>query len=120
MNQSIFSQATALPGATADALWFDAITRSLGAAASRRTTLRLLAGSALGSLLTVGARPAGAKRGGKGKGKKGKKGKVTLCHQGRTISVSKSAQKAHFAQGDTIGRCPTVNQPPGTTCTDGI
>ena len=120
MNQSIFRQATALPGATADALWFDAITRLLGAGASRRTTLRLLAGSTLGSLLTVGARPAGAKQGGKGKGKKGKKGKVTLCHQGKTITVATSVKKTHLAQGDTLGRCPTANQPPGTTCTDGI
>jgi hypothetical protein len=100
---------------------FDTLLRSLSQTPSRRNALRLLAGSALGGLVTVGAGTAGAKNGGKGKVKsKNKKGKVTLCHQGQTMTVSKSAQKAHLAHGDTIGRCPTTNQPSGTTCTDGI
>jgi len=100
---------------------FDTLTQSLSHTPSRRTALRLLASAALGGLLTVGTRPAGAKPGGKGKGKKGKKGKVTLCHQGKTITVAKAAQKAHQAQGDTLGRCPAApSGPTGPTCADGI
>ena len=99
---------------------FDTLAQSLSHTPSRRTALRLLAGSALGGLLTHEASDALAKKGGKGKGKgKNKKGKkVTLCHQGKTITVAKSAQKAHQADGDTLGRCPTGAT--GPTCTDGI
>jgi hypothetical protein len=32
--------------------------------------------------------------------------KVTICHKGRTITVSVNALKAHKAHGDTIGPCP--------------
>lgn len=101
---------------------FDILLRSLSQTPSRRHALRLLGGSAFGALLTRDASDALAKQGGKGKGKnkKGKKGKVALCHQGQTITVSKSGQKAHLAQGDTIGRCSTTNQPSGPTCADGI
>jgi Ni/Co efflux regulator RcnB len=31
--------------------------------------------------------------------------KVTICHRGHTISVSKSALQAHLNHGDTIGPC---------------
>ncbi len=31
--------------------------------------------------------------------------KVTLCHQGETISVGPKAARAHLAHGDTIGAC---------------
>ncbi|MDF3042367.1 MAG: hypothetical protein K0Q71_5073 [Thermomicrobiales bacterium] len=103
---------------------FDTLLRSLSQTPSRRTVLRLLTGSALGGLLTREAGDVLAKKGGKAKGKgknkKGKKGKVTLCHQGQTITVSKSAQKAHLIHGDTAGRCPTSNQPSSPTCVDGI
>jgi hypothetical protein len=101
---------------------FSAMTRVLSRLPSRRDVLRGIAGSALSGLLTRQAGDALAKKGGKGKGKtknkKGKKGKVTLCHQGKTITVSKSARKAHLAHGDTQGRCPS--EPTGPTCTDGI
>ena len=43
--------------------------------------------------------------------------KVILCHQGKTITVDKSAQKARQAHGDTLGRCPSG--PTGPTCSDG-
>jgi hypothetical protein len=78
----------------------------------------MLAGSALGGLLTHEPGNALAKKGGKGKGKgktknkMGKKGKVTLCHQGQTITVSKSAVKGHQKHGDTAGPCPVT--PPST------
>jgi hypothetical protein len=99
---------------------FDTIIRSLSQTPSRRNALRLLAGSALGGLLTVGAVRTEARNGGHGKGKgKNKKGKkVTLCHKGQTITVSKSAVKGHQKHGDSIGRCPSG--PTGPTCTDGI
>jgi hypothetical protein len=32
--------------------------------------------------------------------------KVTLCHNGHTITVAASAVAAHLAQGDTLGACP--------------
>src|SRR5215217_2253449 len=59
------------PGRTSlmDADRFAAFLRSLSGSPSRRSALRLLVGSALGSLLTVGAHPTVAK---KSKGKKGK------------------------------------------------
>jgi hypothetical protein len=31
--------------------------------------------------------------------------KVTLCHKGHTIKVSRSALRAHLDHGDTIGSC---------------
>jgi len=101
---------------------FDTLVQSLSHTPSRRTALRLLAGSAFAGLLTREAGEVLAKQGGKGKGKnkKRKKGKVTLCHQGKTITVSKSAVKGHKQHGDTQGRCPTTNQPSGPTCSDGI
>jgi hypothetical protein len=33
---------------------------------------------------------------------------VTLCHKGRTITVSEAAVPAHMAHGDTLGPCPVV------------
>lgn len=38
--------------------------------------------------------------------------KVTVCHKGHAISISRDALCAHLAHGDTIGRCdvtPTKN-----------
>jgi hypothetical protein len=103
---------------------FDTLVQSLSHTLSRRHALRLLAGSALGGLLTREAGHSLAKKGGKGKGKgknkRRKKSKVTLCHQGKSITVAMSAQKAHVAHGDSIGRCPTTNLPSGVTCSDGI
>jgi len=100
---------------------FDTLTQSLSHTPSRRTALRLLAGSALGGLLTREAGETLAKQGGKGKSKNKKGKKVTLCHQGKTITVAKSAVKGHKQHGDTLGRCPTgATGPSGPTCTDGL
>ncbi|MEZ4527048.1 MAG: hypothetical protein R2941_14115 [Desulfobacterales bacterium] len=33
------------------------------------------------------------------------KGKVSICHKGKTITVSASAVKAHLGHGDTLGPC---------------
>lgn len=99
-----------------DAERFDTLLRSLSDTPSRRGALRLLAGSALGSLLTFGWVSTDAKKGGKGKskgkGKKKSKQKVTICHSGQTIRVSQSAWKAHEKHGDSFGACATPN-PPG-------
>jgi hypothetical protein len=35
-----------------------------------------------------------------------KEEKVTICHNGQTITVSEHAVAAHLAQGDTLGPCP--------------
>ena len=53
-----------------DAEGFDRLLRSLSHSPSRRGALRLLAGSAVESLLTVGALPAAAKKNKKKKKKK--------------------------------------------------
>jgi hypothetical protein len=84
---------------------FDAFSRSLVTSPSRRGALRLLAGSALSGLLTWDPQSADAK----------KKPKVTLCHQGQTISVSKKAKKKHLKHGDTLGACAPA-PPPGPRC----
>jgi hypothetical protein len=39
--------------------------------------------------------------------------KVTICHKGKAISVSRNALNAHLAHGDTVGPCvvtPTQNR----------
>src|SRR5215217_1519563 len=97
---------------------FDTLVQSLSHTPSRRTALRLLTGSTLGSLLTLGMGRTEAKQGGKGKGKNKKGKKVTLCHQGKTITVASSAVKGHKKHGDTLGRCPSG--PTGPACSDGI
>jgi hypothetical protein len=95
-------------------------TRSLRGVPSRRDVLRALAGTGLGFGALQLSNVASAKNKKKGKNKRGKKDKVTLCHQGKTITVSKSAVKGHKQHGDTQGRCPTTTQPSGDTCSDGI
>jgi hypothetical protein len=46
-------------------------------------------------------------------------GKVTLCHNGHEINVSKKAVPAHLAHGDTIGACPVFAPPVhGTAAND--
>ena len=49
-------------------------------------------------------------------GGNGKPGKITICHKPQsahpvTITISKSALKAHKAHGDTEGPCPTQPKP---------
>src|SRR5687767_8297013 len=103
-----------------DGARFDSLSRALFDARSRRGLARLLGALTLGGVLTAGTVPTAAKKGGKGKGKgKNKKGKkVTICHNGQTITVSKSALKGHKKHGDSEGPCPTPNPPdpcPGET-----
>lgn len=89
-----------------DGSTFDRLTKTLMESRSRRGLSQLLGGLAVGgSLALLGAPESTAK----------KKPKVTLCHNGQTISVSKKAKKAHLKHGDTLGACP-----PGPTCTDGV
>jgi hypothetical protein len=93
---------------------------------SRRTALCLLAGSALGGLLTRGTVSTDAKKGGKGNGKgkrkkgKGKKGKkVAICHNGQTIRVAQPVAKVLLKFGDGKGPCATPDPlppSPGPTC----
>lgn len=42
--------------------------------------------------------------------------KVTLCHNGQTITVSKKAEKAHLRHGDTPGPCPSDCIPDPNAC----
>jgi hypothetical protein len=84
---------------------FDTVLRSLSQTPSRRNTLRLLGGSALGGLLMLGMGRTEAKKSGRGKGQNKKGKKVTLCHNGQTIIVSRSAGKGHKKHGDTVGPC---------------
>jgi hypothetical protein len=100
-----------------DTTAFDGLTRALAGGMSRRGVTRMLGGLTLG-ILTLGPIATDAKRGGKGKGKgKGKK-KVTICHQGTTISVSRSAVKGHLKHGDTRGACGAPGSP-ANQCADG-
>jgi hypothetical protein len=54
--------------------------------------------------------------------------KVTICHKGHTITISRSALPAHLRHGDAVGPCPTggvagasgtrsLTASPGTTAT---
>jgi hypothetical protein len=106
-----------------DSKTFDAVTRRFGGSATRRFAVRgLLTGAvALVGGATVLEADARKHKQGKGNGKK-----VTICHQGQTISVAKPALKGHLKHGDTMGACPGQDTPgaetPGPTaiCTDGI
>lgn len=98
---------------TLDNCRFDALVRSLGLRLNRRAVSRTLAGGAAGALNLAARSSSQAK----------KKKKVTICHSGQTITVSKKALNAHLAHGDTLGACsspptpPPTCQPSQTTCT---
>jgi hypothetical protein len=79
-----------------DADRFETLLRSLSGSPSRRSALGLLAGSALGSMLTLGAAPTEAKR------KKKKKNKRSTT----SIPVTTSP--------------PPPPPPPAPTCSDGV
>ena len=85
-----------------DSTAFDGLTRGLARMTDRRGLTQILGGLALG-LLALDPNTSEAKKG------KTKKGKVTICHQGQTITVSKSALKGHLKHGDSQGACPTPN-----------
>ena len=104
-----------------DSKTFDGLVRGFGGSTSRRSMIHILGGLSLG-VVALSPRASEAKKNkGKGKGKK-----VTICHNGQTLSVSKSALKSHLKRGDTMGACPgqeTPGQdPPGANviCTDGV
>lgn len=48
-----------------------------------------------------------------------KPSKVTLCHEGHTISVSQTSVPAHLAHGDTLGPCPTATTVYSIVCHEG-
>jgi hypothetical protein len=48
---------------------------------------------------------------GNGRGKNNGK-KVTICHNGQTITVSKKAKKKHLKHGDSVGACSDQTPPP--------
>ncbi|MFT4037436.1 MAG: hypothetical protein QM692_04595 [Thermomicrobiales bacterium] len=79
--------------------------RAVAASPSRRAALRLVGASLLGAGLAGAPAALDAKK------KKPKK--VTICHQGQTLKVSKKASKQHLQHGDTPGPCPTSSPPPG-------
>jgi hypothetical protein len=57
------------------------------------------------------ATPAVANGGGNHGGNDGDH-KVTICHNGHTISIDRHAAKAHVKHGDTWGECEPGTQPP--------
>ena len=76
---------------------FDQLARGLAAGASRRRVLGGLTGALLGGVALS-------------KGSAAKSSKVTFCHKPNTvdqetISVAKSASKAHLGHGDVTGAC---------------
>jgi len=76
-----------------DPVHFDHLAQTFMGPRSRRGLSRLVGGLAVGgSLALVGVAETDAK-----------KKKVTLCHEGQTISVSKKAKKTHLKHGDTLG-----------------
>jgi hypothetical protein len=86
---------------------FDNLTRAVSGTSTRRRFSGTLAALGLGSIASLsllGADEADAKKRGKKNGKK----KVTVCHDGQTIQVSKRKLKKHLGHGDTKGECPIV------------
>jgi hypothetical protein len=82
---------------------------------TRLAAVRGLIGSVIAGVAGVGVLPdeidaKGNKGKGKGKGKNNGK-KVTICHKGQTITVSKKAWKGHEKHGDTMGACSTQTPP---------
>lgn len=112
---------------------FDHLARRLAmrTGASRRAVGSAIAGVLTGVLTAPASEVAGAKHRGKrrkrqrGKGSQpsaeGKKRKrVTVCHEGQTITVPSKKKKAHLRHGDTPGPCPVpttslpTTRPPDT------
>ena len=103
---------------------FDALLRAFSKPPTRRDALRLLTGSALGSLLGLEQLKMKAKKGkgkghgkGKGKGKGGNKkcknkGKTTICLKGETISVSNCSLKARCCRSPAPRLAHSPPSPP--------
>ena len=93
-----------------DSKQFDELVARLARGTSRRQALKGVAGGALASVAGVTAVTSAKNTGKKDKKPKKKKckgkDKVTICHKGQTISVSRCALKGHLGHGDTEGPCP--------------
>jgi hypothetical protein len=125
-----------------DSKQFDELVARLRAAASRRNALKGLVGGALTSVGVTsvadakngkGKRRGQGKKKGKGKGKgKGNRNnngnnggnkrcngqeRVTICHKGKTITVSDCAVPAHLRHGDSVGACEATTTTPEPTTT---
>jgi hypothetical protein len=100
-----------------DSTRFDRLIRRWSSHTPRRTVVGALIAGVVG-LATVAEFEVSA-------GKKSKK--VTLCHQGQTLSVKKSKKGSLLSQGATLGACPASPPtappapppPPPATCLDG-
>src|SRR5262245_10764621 len=89
-----------------DADRFAALLAALSLAPSRRSALRLLSGLGLAGILGHDQSQAKHKR------KHHQHKKVTLCPNGQTLLVPRSAVKALLSQGATRGVCPPPPPPP--------
>jgi Na+/glutamate symporter len=67
----------------------------------------LLAGSLLGPPLNTNAiaKDKASEKTQQKQKEKDAQEKVTICHKGQTLTVSKSALNAHLNHGDTLGPC---------------
>jgi hypothetical protein len=88
---------------------FDILTRQFAGQASRRAALATLAGAAFLSRDPTPLLARRRKGKGKRKGKKKRPAKVLVCHNGKTLSVSRSAVRGIVLDGGTEGAC--VSQP---------
>ena len=100
-----------------DSKQFDDLVARLARGSTRRDALKGVAAGALGSVAGVATvasakndgtkdkKPKKAKKPKKKKCKGKGKDKVTICHKGQTISVSRCALKGHLGHGDTEGAC---------------
>jgi hypothetical protein len=86
---------------------FDDLTLVVSQGATRRRLVGLVTGLIMGSFRPYAATPIPAK-----KGKKRRQKKLTICHNGQTIRVRKSARKVHKKHGDTVGACSSQNPLP--------
>jgi hypothetical protein len=59
---------------------------------------------ALSALFGAGGTPAFADAASTGYGEQ----KVTICHNGHTLTVGAPGANAHLAHGDTLGPCPAT------------
>jgi hypothetical protein len=94
-----------------DSKQFDELVARLASAATRRDAVKGIAGGALASVGVTSVASAQKKSKGKATAqnhkkshctKKQKRQKVTICHKGQEITVSKCAwQKGHRKHGDT-------------------
>ena len=82
---------------------FDTLTRLFATRGSRRSALAAL----LGGILLAQNAPSLPARRRKGKGKKKPPAKVLVCHNGETLSVSRSAVRGIELDGGFVGPCPT-------------